>query len=168
MSIPYYRVVEYIEDGVYSHQCLSCYTGISLFGCYTKKYGERELGYCPFCGIKFLGCKNAPEDIFTYEEGKEKRKLINYILEERLIIDGEVYRDWHLYYDSCCNFKDRKRYREGIVNKLKRLREEEKESIRKFNIGARNEYRVKIGEKDWNCYLKLRKRKLRKAPVAQR
>lgn len=48
MVIPYFRAVNYLDDGIFEWQCLSCY---SFFAC-----GHiSNWNYCPFCGIKHKG-----------------------------------------------------------------------------------------------------------------
>ena len=51
MNIPFYRLVEYLEDGHYLYQCLQCGKKIDV----GLPYHSYEPRYCCYCGVEYKG-----------------------------------------------------------------------------------------------------------------
>jgi len=63
MSIPYFRYVEYTDDGCGIDQCLSCYNK------WEGRSGSHGWKFCPYCGVEWKGkleCRQHYETAWLY------------------------------------------------------------------------------------------------------
>lgn len=82
MSIPYWREVCYIDDGVSEFECLSCYHVWRAWTApwietetYPKTESEGNWNFCPVCGVKWEGKKLCKDGVrHTFREQRQKRR----------------------------------------------------------------------------------------------
>ena len=138
MSIPKYRYVKYLDDGVCQWQCLSCYETVAT--------GEDLCAwtYCPKCGIKWEGChacRDHSTPRWAYETKSEHDPWPRYRHQGRLwVIDWRytrkagVWTDWLPYAQQGFRRMGAKRVKET----LERYREND------FHEEGLCEYRARL------------------------
>jgi len=90
MSIPFYRYVEYMEDGHYLYQCLQCGAEIDT-GYHYLQYSPR---FCCYCGVEYKGFILPKEKEYISRPGKEKieyyiEKGFQWSIEDEISWDGD-------------------------------------------------------------------------------
>jgi len=96
MNIPFYRYVEYADDGHYIYQCLNCGKKIDV-GYTHFSYNPR---FCSFCGVEYKGFI-LPKNIKYVSYQREE---IKYIIQKGWTNNFRDLEDWEDWI-TCDNLK---------------------------------------------------------------
>lgn len=156
MNIPFYRYVEYEDDGHYIYQCLNCGEKIDV-GHNHFNYNPR---FCSFCGVEYKGFV-LPKEIEYVRYNYER---ICYVIQTGIKLnnnDGEIdWQDsWRKTYDAKIAIKylnDAKIEQEydnkccpSLIWSRRLIRK--KENAYSYNEIDKDKYYLKTGKKFKRC-----------------
>lgn len=90
MNIPFYRYVEYAEDGHYIYQCLQCGEKIDVGSpCFDPRF-------CWSCGVEYKGAILRKKEDWVYGDKPKKAKLL-FVVQEATVWADDKDKEikWH-------------------------------------------------------------------------
>ncbi len=124
MNIPFYRYVEYLDDGHYLYQCLQCGEKIDVGNpCFDPRF-------CWSCGVEYKGAILRKKEDWVYANKKSRGKVLFKIEFANIWPDDRGKPHWITQNDGY--------RRNDVIEEVGRLRqwqkEDKRDSLRGFDV----------------------------------
>ncbi len=134
MNIPFYRYVDYAEDGHYIYQCLQCGEKIDV----GYVYYDFNPRFCFRCGVEYQGMILPRKEDWVYANSESRGKLLFKIEFSNIWSDDKENARWTTHSGGYC--------RNDVIDEIKKLRyweeEKKKNSLKRYGRGYDVVYRI--------------------------